>query len=195
MDNLLVDLAYLATIGVPHKNLDPSQRTSQVFDKIISVVFNQYGTQVKDVPINVFDSQLIGLSDILQHQNCKPEPESEPEPEPESSLEFSRGLIPTEDNFNIRAIDDNLTNYQNDDRNIIIDKLKTSHELILNQYFAERDNVFNLTEECRNMRRILYDVGDLDEIQLLNHVNEDRTSKKFKLTISSILGEQKYCSN
>ena len=177
MNNLLVDLSYLATVGVPPKNLDTSQRASQVVDKILSVFFNQHGSQLKDVHINVFDTQLVNMNDILNHQ-CEPE------------INHSRGIL-TDDSFDIRSLNDTLINPNIANRESTLKKLKTSHELILIQYFTERENVYNLTEECRHMRRLLYDMGDLAELEFINFLPQN-INNEIQITLSSLLGEQKY---
>lgn len=195
MDILIVDLAYILTVGAPPKNMLPQQKVNHVVDKVLSFVNNTNCN--KDIPISLGGDLDLNLN-INSDCSCSNSADSSGQVDTSgNNIVLSQGLLLDEkiDSSDIvqfsrikpENISDNpglkniiTENTDNITQNItqtyikknILDDIKRNHLLILLQYFSERDNVFQLTEECRNMRKSLYDTGNLDKIELILS-NED----------------------
>ena len=148
MEDQLIDLFYFLVIGNPIKeNMTSIEKLTDAWDKIFRILFNV--------------ERANNSSDL----NCESSNESD------NNLSSNNNSVNETSNIQIR------TDVINKNNNVSLDKfnkLKSDFDYLFNLYeeilikfFTDRKYLINITDENRDMRRIIYETGSLDELELL----------------------------
>ena len=151
MENQLIDLFYFLVIGNPIKeNMTSIEKLTDAWDKIFRVLFNV--------------ERANNSSDL----NCESSNESD------DNVSSNNNSVNDATNIQIRPY---TINNNNNNNNVSLDKfnkLKSDFDYLFNLYeeilikfFTDRKYLINITDENRDMRRIIYESGSLDELELL----------------------------
>tara|TARA_Y100000389_G_scaffold205109_1_gene263318 strand:+ start:11393 stop:12334 length:942 start_codon:yes stop_codon:yes gene_type:complete len=197
MDIFLVDFAYILTVGAPPKNMLPQQKVNHVVEKVMLLLGNK--TCNKDIPIPLEGDLNLKL-DVSGDCSCDPSADDS-----NTNTNVTQNLI-SNSNIDLRLINrenqtDNISNdilndisnnkskfnslsnptpvsKHNTHSNLLTD-IKKNHVHVLLQYFAERDTVYSLTDECREMRKELYAQGKISKLKIINDDNPFQYSDEF----------------
>lgn len=169
MEDQLIDLFYFLVIGSPIRDdMTSIEKLTDAWDKIFRILFNvDRATNSNELDC---DSANISSDD--------------------STTELSDETT-TEDTTNYQI----KTNFNTDVSLDKFNKLKSDFDYIFNLYeeflikfFNDRKYLLNITEENRDMRRILHEKGSLDALELLYPNNQDISSVT-TINIKSLSGE------
>lgn len=166
MEDQLIDLFYFLVIGNPIKeNMTSIEKLTDAWDKIFRILFN-----------------VERAGDI---DNCDSSDDSSDDSTDELSTNntINEGTnVQINTNFQNNVSLDNYTKLKSN-----FDYLFNLYEEILIKFFTDRKYLINVTDENRDMRRILYETGSLDVLELL-YPNNINISEATTLNIISLNG-------
>lgn len=188
MDISIIDIAYILTVGAPPLNMLPQQKVNHVVDKVISIFSTTSNTNnEKDIPINLIgelnlnlDIQEIEISDSSGNYDFNDSYDVAHTDtdvlNSNDSIELNRDLNRDILDNNVTIIDDEVNINESLDHTIknsllkkdrVLNDVKQNHKNMLVRFFSERNNVIQLTDECRNLKKQLYETGEIQTLQLL----------------------------
>lgn len=171
MEDQLIDLFYFLVIGSPIRDdMTSIEKLTDAWDKIFRILFN--------VDRATNSNELDCESDSANISSY------------DSTTELSDETT-TEDTTNYQI----KTNLNTDVSVDKFNKLKSDFDYMFNLYeeflikfFNDRKYLLNVTEENRDMRRMLYEKGSLDVLELLYPNNQDISSVT-TINIKSLSGD------